>query len=64
MQSIDDAMWAMINMVALVDVITSPATIQAIDGFTLHLSQLLVDRCPKCGYKWTQPKAFLSGEEC
>jgi len=62
--SMEDSLWAMLGMITLVEVITSPSAARMFDGFSLHLMQMINDRCPKCGYKWTQPKAFLSGEEC
>lgn len=60
----EDSFWTMIGMIVLTEVINSPSAARAFDGFALHFMQIISDRCPKCGYKWTQPKAFLSGEEC
>lgn len=38
------------------------------EGFTAFAMEfwnaLRDDRCPRCGYKWTHPVAFLKGREC
>ena len=34
------------------------------DAYMVSIYRYVSDRCPKCGYKWTQPHAFLSGQEC
>lgn len=51
-----------ILLLAQASVIFTTLNSKPFDAFVYRL--MFPDRCPRCGYKWIQPVALLTGNPC